>query len=123
MKVRVHAEASTWENGSGWSCSSAYDSWEEEWDSVEEMKEFYRKKFDWEEFVEYDQCDEEYIVRDANHEECDIYYELTATEIDENGDDVYDEDGDEITYNLTGKWLSDIALEYCEQRGIDTDIA
>lgn len=122
MKFRINVEAKLWINNSGWSHSSPYDSWEEEWNSVNEMEEFYEKKFDWDEFMDFNNWDNENIARSANPEECDTYFELTATEIDENGDDIYDEDGDEIIYDLTGKWLSDIALTYCELMGIDTDI-
>lgn len=122
MKFRINVEAKFWINNSGWSHSSPYDSWEEEWNSVYEMENYYRKKFDWDDYMGFNDEDDEDIARDANPKGCDTYFELTATGIDENGDEVCNEYDEPIIHNLTGKWLSDIAMTYCELVGIDTDI-
>lgn len=122
MKFRIDVIENGWTNGSGWSYSTDYDSWEEEWNSVYEMENYYRKKFDWDDYMGFSNWDEEQIRSDANPEKSDIYFELTATGIDENGDEVCNEYDEPIIHNLTGKWLSDIVLTYCEMMGIDTDI-
>lgn len=122
MKFRIDVKENGWTNGSGWSYSTDYNSWEEEWNSVYEMENYYRKKFDWDDYMGFSNWDEEQIRSDANPEKSDIYFELTATGIDENGDEVCNEYDEPIIHNLTGKWLSDIALTYCEMMGIDTDI-
>ena len=70
MKFRINVEAKFWINNSGWSHSSPYDSWEEEWNSVNEMEEFYEKNFDWDEFMDFNNWDNENIARSANPEEC-----------------------------------------------------
>ena len=73
--------------------------------------------------MDFSNWDDEQIRKSANPEKNDVLFEFTATEIDENGDEVCDEHDEPIIHNLTGKWLSDIALAYCELVGIDTDIA
>ena len=123
MKFRIDVKESGWTNGSGWNYSTDYDSWAEEWNSVNEMEKFYRREFDWSEYMDFSNWDDEQIRKSANPEKNDVLFEFTATEIDENGDEVCDEHDEPIIHNLTGKWLSDIALAYCELVGIDTDIA
>lgn len=122
MKFRINVEERFWTIGSCWVHSMPCDRWTEEWNSIYEIENYYRKRFDWNDFMGFNDEDDADIAKAANPKGCDIYFEITATGIDENGDDVCNEYGEPIIHNLTGKWLSDIALTYCELVGIDTDI-
>ena len=121
MHVRITVEANKYKVCGGWEYNNNYDGWEERWDSLEKMKEFYAKEFDWEDLMDFDMRDIEGIIAWAAHDDGDTLFKLTATLTDEEGKVLHDNDGEEIKLELTDKWASEIARGYCDRNGIDLD--
>ena len=107
MTYRIHYNHNYWVNGSGWSNSETMESWEVEAESFEDLKE--NLYCDCDEAEDLNNTELEDLILLAEAKEGDTEIEVTATELDEYGN----EGKKRVVFTL---WLSDLVKEFWRYR-------